>query len=55
MVGGVRIEVTMMVPIVMVRMVIIAIVMMMTVPSCCWSRAADCDCANYAHYCSDLP
>jgi len=34
--------------------VIVAIVMMMIVPSCGWSRAANCDCADNAHYCSDL-
>ena len=38
-----------------VMMVIVAIVTMVAVPSCGWSRTADCDCANYAHCCSDLP
>ena len=36
------------VPIMMVTVVI-------TVPSCGWSRAADCDYADNAHCCSDLP
>ena len=43
---------------VVVGMVIVTIVMMvvtMAVPSCGWSRAGDCDCANYAQCCSDLP
>ena len=41
-----------------VMMVIVTIVMMvvtMAVPSCGWSRTADCNCANYTHCCSDLP
>jgi len=67
MVRIVPIEVTMMVvPIVAVRMMIKAIVMMVAivmmgaivtmvaVPSCCWSRTADCDCADNAQGGSDL-
>ena len=55
MVPVVPIEVTMMVvPIVTVRMMIVAIVMMVaivtmvTVPSCGWSCAGDCNCAENA-------
>jgi len=40
---------------VVVTVVMMVIMMMITVPSCGWSRAADCDCANYAQCCSDLP
>ena len=43
---------------VQMTVMVVAIVMMvvtMAVPSCGWSRAADCDCANYTHCCSDLP
>jgi hypothetical protein len=43
---------------VVVTVMVVAIVMMvvtMAVPSCGWSRAGDCDCANYAQCCSDLP
>ena len=55
-VGVIGVQVTVMVAIVM--MVIVTIVMMvvtMAVPSCGWSRTADCNCANYTHCCSDLP
>ena len=63
MIVGVIGVVTMMIVAIMtviVGMVIVTIVMMVvtmiiTVPSCGWSRAADCDCANYAQCCSDLP
>ena len=63
MVVGVTGVITMMIVAIMtviVGMVIVTIVMMVvtmiiTVPSCGWSRAADCDCANYAQCCSDLP
>jgi hypothetical protein len=43
---------------VVVTVMVVAIVMMvvtMAVPSCGWSRTANCDCANYAQCCSDLP
>jgi len=56
-VGVIGVVVTVMV-VAIVMMMIVTIVMMvvtMAVPSCGWSRAGDCDCANYAHYCSDLP
>ena len=49
---------TVMVAIVMmviVTIVMMVVTMMITVPSCGWSRAADCDYANYTHCCSDLP
>ena len=56
MVRVVPIEVTMMVvPIVTVRMMVVAIVMMIaivtmvTVPSCGWSRTANCNCAKNAY------
>jgi hypothetical protein len=49
MVRGVRIEVTMMiVAIVSVWMMIVAIVMMVAVPRCGWSSAADYNCAENA-------
>jgi hypothetical protein len=49
MVPVVPIEVTMMVvPIVTVRMMIVAIVTMVAVPSCGWSRTADCNCTENA-------
>ena len=56
-VGVIRVVVTVMV-VAIVMMMIVTIVMMvvtMAVPSCGWSRAGDCDCANYAQCCSDLP
>ena len=56
-VGVIGVQMTVMV-VAIVMMVIVTIVMMvvtMAVPSCGWSRAADCDCANYAQCCSDLP
>ena len=53
-VGVIGVVVTVMVAIVM--MVIVTVVtMMITVPSCGWSRAADCDYADNAHCDSDLP
>ena len=61
MIVGVIGVVTMMIVAIMtviVGMVIVTIVMMvvtMAVPSCGWSRTADCNCANYTHCCSDLP
>jgi hypothetical protein len=56
-VGVIGVQMTVMV-VAIVMMVIVTIVMMvvtMAVPSCGWSRTADCDCANYAQCCSDLP
>ena len=50
-VGVIGVVVTMMV----VPIVMMVVPMMIAVPSCGWSRTADCDCANYAHCCSDLP
>ena len=38
-----------------VTIVMMVVPMMIAVPSCGWSRTADCDCANYAQCCSDLP
>ena len=51
-VGVIGVEVVMMVIVTIVMMIV---TMMITVPSCGWSRAADCDYADNAHYCSDLP
>ena len=58
-VGVIGVQMTVMV-VAIVMMVIVTIVMMVVtmmiaVPSCGWSRTADCDCANYAQCCSDLP
>ena len=50
-VGVIGVKVTVMV----VPIVMMVVPMMIAVPSCGWSRTADCDCANYAHCCSDLP
>jgi len=36
--------------------IVIAVVPVTVIPICGgWSRAADCDYANYTHCCSDLP
>jgi len=51
-VGVIGVEVVMMVIVTIVMMIV---TMMITVPSCGWSRAADCDYADNAHCCSDLP
>ena len=58
-VGVIGVQMTVMV-VAIVMMVIVTVVMMVVsmmvaVPSCGWSRAADCDYANYAQCCSDLP
>jgi len=56
-VGVIGVQMTVMV-VAIVMIVIVTIVMMvvtMAVPSCGWSRTADCNCANYTHCCSDLP
>ena len=46
---------TVVVGMVIVTIVMMVMAMMIAVPSCGWSRTANCDCANYAHCCSDLP
>ena len=57
-VGVIGVQVTVMVAIVMmviVTIVMMIVTMMITVPSRGWSHAADCDYADNAHCCSDLP
>jgi len=58
-VGVIGVKVTVMVVTIVMMMVVpivmMVVPMMIAVPSCGWSRTADCDCANYAHCCSDLP
>ena len=58
-VGVIGVKVTVMVVTIVMMMVVpivmMVVPMMIAVPSCGWSRTANCDCANYAHCCSDLP
>ena len=54
-VGVIGVVMPVIVAMMVVTVVMMVVPMMITVPSCGRSRAADCDYANYTHRCSDLP
>jgi len=41
-------------PMMVVTIVMMIVTMMVAVPSCGWSRAADCNCADNTQCCSDF-
>ena len=47
-VGVIGVVMTVIVGMMVVTIVMMVVPMMITVPSCGWSRAADCDCADNA-------
>jgi hypothetical protein len=57
-IGVIGVEVAMAMVVTVVMMVIVTVVMVvvpMAVPRCGWSRASDCNGAENAHCCGDLP